>query len=211
MRTPLVTQDENGTHIRKGYRIVPTGEAYKTLPKAICDMSDLELDTMLIENAQRIHEVEKQRDYLKAKQSVGNLEKGGRQQQAERALRAIKVSLPASVAKGIKITGGAGSSVVGRDKANGAAKGVATPGLDLGAFLKFAMAKKAAVTKSSPSSSVASVPQSKIAPAQAVTAKKEEEKVVDPAIISPPSEIITPAEAAREAEIEAMLEGGETQ
>jgi len=218
MKTPLVSQNSTGTHIRKGYRVVPTGAGYKTLPKAISDLSDEELDAFILEKQIQIHNIEKQRDYLKVSQSTAKLEKGDREIAVSRALRAIK---------GIKITGNAGSDI---RKANGVVKGVNAPQFDMAGFLKFALDKKkaAAAAKASPSTAVStggsavpavnsanapakSAASSNIAPA-AVTAKKEEPVIpalAPPLNIQNEPEVITPAESAREAEIEAMLEGGE--
>jgi hypothetical protein len=142
MKTPLISQDKNGTHVHKGYRLVPTGPGYKTLPKAISQMTDLELEAFITEKGNQIHQIERQRDYLRVAQSTAKLEKGEREIAAQRALKGIK--LPPGVLtpsnKGIKITGGVGKA------GNGVLKGVAAPpGVDLAAFLKFAtdaMAKK---------------------------------------------------------------------
>lgn len=207
MKTPLVSRDENGPHVHRGHRLVPTGVGYKTLPKAISQMTDDELAAFITEKGNQIHQIERQRDYLRVAQSTAKLEKGEREIAAMRALRGIK--LPPGVLapsnKGIKITGNAGGK-----GANGAIKGISGPaGVDLAAFLKFAtdaMAKK----KASPSAPKAVVtatttPQAQ-APANAVTAKKGGEMVDGPVSPPPISKEASLEEQAREAEIEAILD-----
>jgi hypothetical protein len=217
MKTPLVSKDETGVHVHKGCRLVPTGIGYKTLPKAISLMTDDELTAFITEKSNQIHNIERQRDYLRVAQSTAKLEKGEREIAKLRSLRGIK--LPPGVLtpsnKGIKITGNAKGS-------NGVLKGVAAPaGVDLAAFLKFAtdaMAKKkaslsnlekatvvGAVTPKQAQAPAKAVVNSGATTATAVTAKKGGETVDGPS--SPPLSV---EEQAREAEIEAILNEDDT-
>lgn len=199
MKTPLLSQDDAGnTHIHKGYRIVPTGLGYKTLPKAIASMTDLELTEFITEKKRQLDVVEKQRDYLRVAQSTAKLEKGDRENAAARALRGMKVKMPSQT--GVKITG----------KANGSAgvKGVTLPGnFDVGAFLKFVASQK------TNSSVVGTAPTEKQAPLAAESVPKkeggDEPDASPPSLLQGKGEIISPAEAKREEEIEKILNESE--
>lgn len=180
MRTRLVSQDENGTHFHKGYRVVPTGAGYKTLPKAISDLDDGELEQFIKDKQNQVAEVELRRDYLRTALSTAKIEKNEREIAVQRQLRGIKVKLPvADPNKGIKITG---------QKGTGPVKGVAGVGgqpLDLAAFLKFAASYKksnvagTAAPAAPPSASGVGSVTTKSSPAvaggnKAVTAEKGE-------------------------------------
>lgn len=235
MKTPLVAVDEEGNHIlQKGYRLVPTGAGYKTLPQAIASMTDAELEAYITEKSNQIHFVERQRDYLRIAHSTAKLEQGERADAVNRALRGVKVpGMFKQPSAGIKITG----------KANGTLKGVDMPGgLSLTDFLKFAgpalakmRAAKASQSGKAPGAVVSgsSVPVAPQAVHQQPSgAAKPPEGGGVPGVTPPPQvnqipgasteqvgagrgksdRPLTPDEVkekAREAEIEAILDGGD--
>ena len=188
-KVPLIDV-EGVTH--KGVRLIPTGAGYKTLPKAIFDMNDGELDAFITEKAAQIHLVEKQRDYLKIAQSTARLEKDERIENHNRALRAVKMLYPKANAA-IKITGNA------KDKspagAKGASNGKAT--FNLADFMKFAQEqlKTGLIQQAIAKPFIDHKPYEKaFAPTHAKTINLTPEEIAD---------------SARNAEIEAILDGGE--
>lgn len=214
--SPLFDQNN---HPHRGRRIVPTGEGYKTLPRAISEMSEEELEIFIETTALRVHEVERQRDYLKVSLSTAKLEQDERKKEEIASLRSYR-----SPSRGIKITGTS-------DKNGGKIKGVAG-GINIQDFLKFAgpaLAKMRAggsvhagplTPPPSPSStgSAASLGPAKMVapssvgasvapgplgegPVTAFAATKVVEKMSDELIRM----------RARDAEIEAILAGGEPQ
>lgn len=202
MKTPLVEVTDEGNHVlRKGYRLVPTGTGYKTLPEAVVKLSDIELEQFIQDKQTQIQLIEKQRDYLRVAQSTAKLEKNEREAAVQRQLRGIKMPIPANTPTGIKITG----------KKEGDVKGVRAPGkgLDVAEFLKFVAAKDAAKKTSPPSPDPAVVRAVGTKVSTAPGATPEVPVVKPPAPAVQKEAAPSTAELAREAEIEKILEGGE--
>lgn len=149
MKTPLVDIKNGENHIyRKGFRLVPTGPGYKSLPKAIGDMDEDALRQFIIDKANQIHAVEKQRDFLRAARSTAQLELSEREAAVSRQLRQIRgagagfVRDNASNAPTIKITGNKKTNGSGAKGVNASAVGT---NINLADFLKFAAARKAGI------------------------------------------------------------------
>jgi len=86
---PLI--DEEGIH-HDGKWIMPAGSIYKTLPKAIADMSDGELDKYLEYMAGRLKDAERTAQYVRIAKSTADMEKSHRDILTARRLRGIKIT-----------------------------------------------------------------------------------------------------------------------
>ena len=125
--------DDGVTH--RGKHLIPTGPHYRTLPKAISELTDEELEQFLTETANLIHKTEQIQDYRRISLSTARLEKADREDSKLRQARALQASLPRK--SKVVITGQKGKGTSSSTVA------------DFAAFIKFAReqlaAKKASV------------------------------------------------------------------
>lgn len=172
---PLKT-DDGVTH--RGKHLIPTGPHYRTLPAAIGDMSDADLEKFITDTARIIHETEQVQDYRRIGLSTARLEKAEREDAKLRQARALQVGLPKK--SRIAITGQKGSGTK------------STALADFAAFLTFA---KEQLAKKRQQASANAAPKAGAAPAVGGGA----------ATVQSPAKAEAPAEDSRSKEIEELL------
>lgn len=161
--SPL-TDEENVTH--EGRLIHPTGEAYKTIPSAIAEMSDAELSIYIDNMKAMVKQAESTTEYRRIALGTATLEQDGRAQAARRRLRGIKV-----VSAGSRtINANAKGPAVGASAAKiaGVVEKLKTAGIDLSSpdkmaafmdFLKHQSTGKIAVPPAAPTAKAEPTPQ----------------------------------------------------
>jgi hypothetical protein len=75
----------------EGRHLMPIGSIYKTLPRAIVDMSDGELDDYVKHMRQEVKNAEARLQYTRIGATMGDMEQGHRAELASRRLRGVKV------------------------------------------------------------------------------------------------------------------------
>lgn len=101
-----LTDSEGIAH--DGRWILPQGSVYKTLPRAISEMDDTQLEEYLRYMKKGVQDTETTLQYKRIALTTGEMEQEHRKMLADRRLRGIK--LPTSANTGIKIAGASNKS-----------------------------------------------------------------------------------------------------